>query len=51
MAHECDICWQLCYCDMEDTWFEQPSNCVHLRSPGMCVKEDDYYDADELTDF
>lgn len=51
MAHECEICGQECYCDMEDHGQPQPDNCVHLRSLGMCVIEADYYeaDADELS--
>ncbi len=30
MAHECPTCGQACYCDMEDTWFDEaPEDCMH----------------------
>ena len=31
MAHECEICGQECYCDMDDCGgFDQPDDCVHF---------------------
>lgn len=31
MAHECEICGQECYCDMDDIGgCEQPISCVHF---------------------
>ncbi len=33
MAHECEICGQECYCDMEDHGDQpQPDDCVHILS-------------------
>lgn len=30
MAHECPECAQVCFCDMDDTWFEDPKGgCRH----------------------
>ena len=29
MAHECEECGMMCYCDGEDTVLEQPDDCVH----------------------
>ena len=32
MAHTCEICGQMCYCDMDDCGgFEQPDNCIHFK--------------------
>lgn len=51
MAHECTYCGALCYCDCEDTFMEENSDCVGCtdcradlaagREPG--IDEEDYY--------
>ena len=35
MAHDCEECYQLCHCDMDDTFLDQPNNCDHLRRPDV----------------
>lgn len=31
MAHECEVCGQECYCDMDDMGgMEQPNDCPHF---------------------
>lgn len=41
MSHECPLCFQVCYCDMEDHDQPQPDDCIHI-----C--EDDDIDEDGL---
>lgn len=38
MAHSCPECGQACYCDLEDTWWDDPDDCVHECGPEI---EDD----------
>jgi hypothetical protein len=46
MAHECELCGQYCYCDMEDHGQPQPEDCPHLD--GAC--EDEMDDAPGFVD-
>ncbi len=29
MAHSCPDCGQACYCDGEDTWWDEYDECIH----------------------
>lgn len=45
MSHECEICGQECYCDMDDCGgMEQPPDCRHFLRHGF----EDEIDHDEL---
>lgn len=33
MAHECPTCGQACYCDIEDTWWDDVDECFHDCDP------------------
>ena len=49
MCHECELCGQMCYCDIDDVERPQPDDCVHLTIAGKCDAdkyEDDDYDDD-----
>lgn len=46
MAHECPVCGQACYCDIEDVWHEEaPDDC------DCCCEgedgDDDFWDGDD----
>jgi hypothetical protein len=42
MAHECEYCGQVCYCDFDDTGgLSQPDDCPHLTGPCPCLEDDD----------
>ena len=45
--HTCGFCYEACNCDGDDTWLDQPDNCVHLTEPGACPTDDDCYEEDE----
>lgn len=52
MAHNCELCDALCYCDLEDVGgLPQPSDCSHLdRCPeifGGDEADDDYLMTEE----
>lgn len=47
MAHECEICGQQCYCDIDDCGgLPQPDDCPHLARHGI----DPGFDAETLGD-
>jgi hypothetical protein len=33
MAHSCPTCGQACYCDGEDTWWDEEEDCIHDCDP------------------
>lgn len=53
MAHECEICWQECYCDQDDCGgMPQPDDCYHFRKHRETGGDGEYDEPDEydLTD-
>lgn len=43
--HDCDLCGQVCDCDMEDMFQSQPDDCTHV-----CDEDEDYDDEDDYED-
>lgn len=42
MAHHCDLCDALCYCDLDDCLLPQPDDCRHLDvCPELAGETDD----------
>ncbi len=41
MAHDCPTCGQACYCDCDDTWFDDPPDCTHDCDPQDLDMEED----------
>lgn len=33
MAHECFLCGEYCYCDLDDIDMPQPADCPHVCEP------------------
>ncbi len=51
MCHNCPVCGELCYCDMDDLFLEENSEkCLHYTSR-ECIDPDDIPDDDELESF
>jgi hypothetical protein len=47
MAHECEECGMMCYCDGEDTVLAQTDDCVHWGRHDSEGGSDDYDEYDE----
>ena len=41
MAHECPECGQACYCDIEDTWWDDVDECFHDCDPQDLERQDE----------
>jgi hypothetical protein len=42
--HDCPDCGQACYCDIEDTcWDEAPDDCTHRCEETDFADDEDYY--------
>jgi len=51
MAHECEICGQECYCDMDDTGgMPQPGDCIHYAHHKETGGDGEYDDPEEDID-
>ncbi len=44
MSHECLICMQVCFCDMEDHDNPTPADCCHECAEGDGEDDEIYYD-------
>jgi hypothetical protein len=49
MAHECEECGQMCFCDGEDHGMPQPNDCRHARACFEKDADEEEYD-DECED-
>lgn len=52
MAHDCPTCESICYCDMDDCWFENPPTAAEGGCRHKCPDNDpdDYEELEEALD-
>lgn len=51
MAHDCPECGEVCFCDGDDTWFDDADDCTHNCEPEEGDDDDDGHDDRELDRF